>query len=131
MDLPFVFALAAIASVVGVEAYVSFIKRKSANMKKVFAEGELLVTGSGEVIIDEVLPRSRALLVSADEYISVCFDPSEPGPPPCAGGTPDELDWELFLRKHHERRGDEELKLKITWTVQTARTIVWKIEVPV
>lgn len=130
MDLPFIFALAAIASVTGVETYVSFLKRKSANMKKVFAEGDLLVTGTGEVIIDEVLPRSRALLVSGDDYITVVFDPNDPAPPPCAGGAEDELDWELFIRKHHHAHAGEELKLKITWTVQTARTIKWKIEVP-
>lgn len=105
---------------------------------KVLASGMLLVTDTGEVIIDEVLPRSRALLVQPESYIVVEFDPSEPPPPPCAGGCPDELEWELFFKhihNHHIGHGhkghEEELKLKITWQVQTARTIIWKISIPV
>jgi hypothetical protein len=95
---------------------------------KVFASGDLLVTGIGEAVIDEVLPRSRALVVHPDVYIVVEFDPCEPSPPPCVGGTEDELDWELFLRHGHGH--EEELKLKITWTVNSARTILWRIKVP-
>ena len=105
---------------------------------KVFAKGEMLVTDTGEVIIDEVLPRSRALLVQPEAYITVEFDPNEPPPPPCAGGLPDELDWELFFRHvhdahmhHHHPGSEEELKLKICWRVSTARTVIWQITVPV
>ena len=93
---------------------------------RIFAKGDLLVTDTGEVVIDEVLPRSRALLVQPEAYITVEFDPNE-APPPCAGGGEDELDWELFLRKSH---GDDELRLKISWTVTSARTILWQIKVP-
>ena len=82
MDLAFAFSLVAIVGIIGAEVYVS-LKGKRSAMKKVFAEGELLVTGKGEVIIDEVLPRSRAMLVAPDEYIIVEFDPNEPAPPPC------------------------------------------------
>jgi hypothetical protein len=101
---------------------------------KIFAKGELFVTRSGEVIVDEILPKSRALLVQPDSYISVEFDPNQPPPPPCAGGLIDELDWELFVRRvegsHHFGRPEEELRLKICWQVQTARTILWSIRVP-
>lgn len=99
---------------------------------KIFAQGEMLVTGTGEVIIDEVLPRMRALLVQPDLYITVEFDPNEPPPPPCAGGLPEELDWELFFRSpsHEGRQHDEQLKLKIDWHVNSARTVIWSIRVP-
>lgn len=105
---------------------------------KVLASGELLVTGNGEVVIDEVLPRTRAILVQPELYIFVEFDPNESCPPPCAGGGEDELDWELFFKQvhpEHRHRGrhgkeEEELRLKICWHVQTARTIVWRIKVP-
>ncbi len=93
---------------------------------RIFSDGELLVTGTGEVVVDEVLPRSRALLVQPEAYITVEFDLDE-APPPCAGGGEDELDWELFLRKNgHE----DELRLKISWSVNSARTILWQIKVP-
>ena len=105
---------------------------------KVFASGEMLVTDCGEVVIDEVLPKSRALLVQPENYIIVQFDPNEPPPPPCAGGLPDECDWELFFKhvhdSHHHHHGhhgsEEELKLKISWRVATARTIIWQILIP-
>lgn len=102
---------------------------------RVFARGSLLVTDTGEVIIDEVLPRNRAMLTDPDSYIFVEFDPAEPPPPPCAGGLPDEVDWELFFRHTHDTHLDlkkkpEELKLKIDWRVSTARTIVWQILIP-
>jgi hypothetical protein len=98
---------------------------------KVFAAGELVVTDTGEVVIEETLPRSRALLVQPENYITVEFDSSEPPPPPCAGGGVDELDWELFMhRTHHVGGHEEELKMKIFWSVQTARTIKWRIKVP-
>jgi hypothetical protein len=105
---------------------------------KVLSKGEMLVTDTGEVVIDEVIPRSRAMLVAPENYISVEFDPNEPPPPPCAGGLEDELDWELFMKQHHDHhvlphhpRHEEELKLKIVWRVQTARTVIWQISVPV
>ena len=97
---------------------------------KIFARGELLVTSTGEAIVDEVLPRS--VLDSPDIFINVEFDPNEPCPP-CAGDTTDDtLDWELFIRTVHERfhlKKEEELRLKIVWNVNTARTILWRIYV--
>lgn len=112
---------------------------------RIFAEGELLVTGEGDVVIDKVLPRLRPLLVEPTVYITVEFDPCEHVPPPCAGGQPDELDWELFFHtfhhRHHDRDHDdddrrprgseeEELKLRILWSVSTARKVLWKIRIP-
>ena len=105
---------------------------------KAYASGELLVTGCGEVVIDESLPRSRALMVQPELYIHVEFDPNEAPPPPCAGGLLDELEWELFFKRDHghghshgSHSHEEELKLKITWQVNSARTIIWRIKVPV
>lgn len=108
--------------------------------EKIYAAGELLVTGHGEVVIDEVVPKSRALLVHPTQFIHVKFDPQEQLPPPCAGDvSPDEVHWDLFLLPmnhggggHHGHHGtEEELRLKIKWKVQTARTILWEIHVPV
>lgn len=120
----------------------------------IIAEGYLLVTGEGEIVIDEVLPRHRALMVTPETFISIDFDPCEPPPPPCAGtGEEDEIDWELFFKKHDHKtkhrcrrhgeshdhslcanpEGDdfkEELRLKIFWSVNSARTIKWLVKVP-
>jgi len=103
--------------------------------KNIFAEGELLVTSSGSAVVNEVLPRS--VLESPEIFISVEFDPDEPCPPPCGSDSPDDLDWELFLRTVHSENPrlakftqKEELRLKIIWTVSTARTILWKIYIP-
>src|SRR5579863_1752815 len=95
------------------------------SMAHVFAQGSLLVTGEDEVVIDEVLPADKALLQNPEAYITVQFDPSQPAPPPCAGGLPDEVDWELFFKHIHDtglfglQKKREELKLKILWRVQS------------
>lgn len=98
---------------------------------KVIASGTLLVTGQGEVVIDEAIPKSRAMLVQPDLYVSVGFDPNDPAPPPCVGGLPDECDWELFFRHIHDthltKEKAEELHLKIEWRVATSRTVVWQV----
>lgn len=110
--------------------------RRETTMPTVFASGTVLVTdATGEVIIDEVLPKNRDLLQNPELYIMVGFDPSEPPPPPCVGGVPDECDWELFFSHVHDtyfshREKVEELKLKILWRVSGTRTIVWKIMQP-
>src|SRR5579885_3362871 len=68
----------------------------------VFAQGILHVTGEGEVVIDEVLPADKSLLKDPEAYITVQFDPNQPAPPPCPGGLPDEVDWELFFTHVHD-----------------------------
>jgi len=80
----------------------------------------MTVTGHGEVVIDEELKRSRALLVHSEEAVYVGFKEDEHCAPPCAGGRPDELRWELIERRR-------QLFLKIHWHVNSARTIIWKI----
>lgn len=90
---------------------------------KVLMEGELHVTGDGEVIIEEALRASRALLTHNKEAVQVVFV-GEPMCPPCAPFVPDELDWELFERRHHDV---EEIFLKIFWKVSCSRTIVWRV----
>jgi hypothetical protein len=102
---------------------------------RVIASGTLMVTGTGEVVIDESIPKSRAMLVQPDLYVTVQFDPSEPPPPPCAGGLPDEVDWELFFKHIHDthltKEKAEQLKLKIEWRVSAARTVVWQVLDPI
>jgi hypothetical protein len=106
-------------------------------MTQVFAQGSLLVTGEDEVIIDEVLPPNKALLQDPESYITVQFDPTQPSPSPCAGGLPDEVDWELFFTHVHDvglfsfaKKKREQLKLKILWRVQSSRTVLWQILTP-
>ena len=108
-------------------------------MVEMLAQGDLLVTGCGHVIVDCIIPRSRALLIQPENYITVEFDPHEPAPPPCNTGEPDELKWELFFhhahdeQRHHDYHhagAEEELRLRIMWHVNEARTIIWRIKVP-
>lgn len=91
--------------------------------------GSLLVTGEGEVIVDDTMPLSPELLRNPTKYVTVEFDPNEPAPPPCAGsGEPDELWWELIIVRHHHF--GEELKLRIEWFVNSSRTIIWSVKKP-
>ena len=106
-------------------------------MTQVFASGSLLVTGEDEVVIDEVLPPNKALVQNPEAYVIVQFDPNQPAPPPCAGGLPDEVDWELFFQHVHDvglfgfkKNKREQLKLKILWRVATSRTVSWQIMIP-
>jgi hypothetical protein len=101
-------------------------------MTQVFAQGTLSVTGEDQVIIDEVLPANKALLQDPEAFITVQFDPTQPAPPPCAGGLPDEVDWELLFTHVHDTslfnlKKKEQLKLKILWRVSSSRTIAWQI----
>lgn len=101
-------------------------------MSHVIADaGELLVTGTGEVIIDEVMPESPELLRHPQRYITVEFDQDAPAPPPCAGGHhgADELRWELIIVRSPRHSG-EELRLRIDWNVNNARTIKWSVTPP-
>lgn len=101
----------------------------------VFAQGSLLVTGDGSLVIDEIIPSNRAILANPDAYVVVQFDPTVPPPPPCANTLPDEVDWELFFTHVHDTHLNpnepaEQLKLKIEWRCATSRTVVWQILVP-
>lgn len=106
-----------------------------ATTSKVIASGTLLVTDQGEVVIDEAIPKSRAMLLQPDQYVIVEFDPNEPPPPPCGGDLPDEVDWELFFKHVHDthltKERAEQLHLKIEWRVSSARTVVWKVLDPI
>jgi len=115
---------------------VSFPPR-SKPATRLFASGTVLVTGSGELIIDEVLPAIKTILENPDIYIVIEFDPNAPAPPPCAGGLPDECDWTLCFKHVHDdthidpKQRHEELKLKIEWRVAAARFLTWRIYFPV
>lgn len=87
---------------------------------KVLLEGELFVTGNGEIVIEEVLPASFS---RREEAIHVEFV-GDPECPPCAPIVPDQLRGEVFERHHC---GVEEIFLKITWNVSGSRTIVWRV----
>lgn len=90
---------------------------------KVLMEGKLFVTGEGEVIIEEALRVSRALLTHSHEAVVVDFV-GEPDCHPCVPLVPDELDWKLFERMHH---GFKEIFLKIFWRVSSSRVIAWRV----
>lgn len=124
---------AAVCAVVALVVRVVTSRKKV--MPHVFAQGSLHVTGEGEVVIDEVLPADKSLLKDPEAYITVQFDPTQPAPPPCPGGLPDEVDWELFFTHIHDTgliggKKREQLKLKILWRVQSDRTVLWTINTP-
>lgn len=95
-------------------------ERKHHHEPRIIDEGELLVTGSGEVILEQPLRRSRALLIHSEEAVIVYFSPDDDPCPPCAGEAPDELEWMAIERRR-------EIFLKICWRVNCARTIIWKV----
>jgi len=134
--VPVLDVLAVAAAVATVAALVvRVVTSRKKDMPTVFAGGTLLVTGENEVVIDEVLPTNKAILTNPEQYITVQFDPNQPAPPPCAGGLPDEVDWELFFQHIHDTgllpgQPREQLKLKILWRVQTSRSVVWQITTP-
>jgi len=89
--------------------------------KRVLAEGDMLVTGRGEIVLDETIPYDPELTVSVD------FD--EEQIPPCVGVSDhDVLDWEMALT-HHAGHGDV-FKLKINWHVSSARVVSWRVTSP-
>jgi len=95
--------------------------------------GELLVTDNGELLIEQPLHKSRALLIHSDEAVIVCWN-DEPSHPPCVPIRPDELGWEVFEWNNHKcgtgRRHshhDGELFLLIKWHVNSARSIRWQV----
>jgi hypothetical protein len=108
-------------------------RRHTPPFPQILAQGSMLVVDAGNVIINEPLPRVPGLLDDPERYVTVEFDPNEPSVPPCAGSESDELDWELaFKHRHDAETGDciDDLHLKITWQVSTARTINWRLTQP-
>ena len=93
--------------------------------KELVAEGELLVSGHGEIIIDEQLKPSR-LLRNPTDAIVVRFD-DHPRPPPCAPHHhhPDVVDFEVGTRQHPHR--GHELCLVIRWRVSQPRKVIWQV----
>ena len=92
--------------------------------------GELIVTGKGEVVIDDVVSHSPKMFKHPHRYVSVEFDPHRHLSPPCAGhDVPDCLNWELIIFRH-PHHGKEELRLRINWNVNRTRAIVWTIKTP-
>lgn len=87
---------------------------------KILLEGELFVTGNGEIVIEESLPASFSRNLEAVQVEFV----GDPVCPPCAPNVPDELQSEVFERHHC---GVEEIFLKITWKVSGSRTIAWRV----
>ena len=73
--------------------------------------GELDVIGAGGVTIDIGNSR-RVISVTFEEDESIVL-------PPCGGGLPDELDWQLVKVSKHE------YMLEITWNVQRPRRVLW------
>jgi len=102
--------------------------------KRVFASGELFVSGRGEVTIDEEVPKSRALLVHPEKYIHVELGRHDNVLAPCGcNGHVDAVDWELFMQPGPHPAGhqpEEHLRLKIKWNLESFRTITWQVEVP-
>jgi hypothetical protein len=146
MDATLVAALVAVlGTVVGSVAYLATRKKGEkvvnhtlkahAATLPAFASGTVTVTGTGELVLDELMPPNKSFLQNPDLYVLVEFDPTQPSPPPCAGGLPDEIDWELVYHHVHDTHLDPQLKqddlrLKLKWRVSTGRSVVWKIFAP-
>lgn len=96
---------------------------KKRNMSEL--SGELQVTGSGEVIIDEELTHLRHRR-DHKHTVEVGFKPENPHAS-CVPHSHDQLRWELVERRRRGPRESVDLDLKVWWQVHAARTIVWKI----
>ena len=98
----------------------------------VVVEGDMLVTGEGEVVIEDALPQDKKFLHKPEKYVTVEFE--DASSPPCAGGSePDTLSWELVDECECECDDFDcecEVFLKISWHVNTARTIKWVVKAP-
>lgn len=130
-------------------------KGKKHHEPRIVLQGELLVTGKGELMIEEPVHPSRALFVGSTEAVVVEWG-EEPPCPPCAPNEPDELQWEVYewsvsrlppgkkkhksdhdKQKEHEHEEEEnrernahrdgELFIVIKWHVNCARTIKWRV----
>lgn len=103
--------------------------------------GEILVTGRGELTLEQPLEKSRKLLTRTEEVVEVHFKHGEPECPPCVPHHHNELDWEIVTkhvredREPHEHRdefvrvSESELFLKIFWHVSCPRTVVWRLKI--
>ena len=96
--------------------------------------GELVVTGRGDIDIEERLPNSRMLEARPEEVVCVRFDDEEPPHPSCNTHHHDHLSWELRLRKcceFHRHDSDHRMYeyyvLHIQWHVFDTRTIIWSV----
>lgn len=94
--------------------------------KALISAGDMLVTGQGEIVLEES--------VQHDPDLTVCveFD-AEEAPDPCVGPCyDDEIAWELDV--HHKRgychTDCERVRLRIRWSVGKARTITWRVTSP-
>lgn len=94
--------------------------------RPVAAQGTLLVTGSGNVVVDKTLLTDHRLLQDPERFIVVEFDPLVPVPPPCAHDNEDSVDWELIYQPHHNVI-DGKLQLKVIWHVNGSRHVVWTV----
>lgn len=93
--------------------------------KELVAEGELLVSGHGEITLDETLHPSR-LLRNPTEAVVVRFG-DHPKHTPCVPHHhhPDEVDFEVRTRQHPHR--GHELCLFIRWRVSQPRKVIWQV----
>ncbi len=93
--------------------------------------GELIVTNEGGVVIEEAMPQSSELYLCSHKYVTVEFDTHHHShSTPCAGhNKPDELRWCLVIVRH-PKHGNEEIRLKIDWSVSGVRAIKWSVKTP-
>ena len=103
--------------------------------------GEFLaVEGTGEVIVEEPLQKTRMMLTRSKEIVHVSFNENEHHVPSCLPCEPDVVEWEIVPFAHiderhfheeHERfvrpKHAEELYLRIMWRCSCPRTIQWQV----
>jgi len=114
----------------GVACVVATLSMARCQKRSVIASGTLLVTGTGDVVLDEDLSKFRKrLLKHPQRHIFVQFDDSDPGPAPCTSGPPDSVTWSLLFEHSHDELSHCKncLKLKLSWTVASSRTISWRV----
>lgn len=95
----------------------------------VLDQGELVVTGEGQVVIENggVVP-NRALRICSPDGAFVAWKESEPPCPPCNPNYPDELSWDVVERvTGGGKKKHTKVFLRIKWRVACTRTITWVI----
>ncbi len=90
--------------------------------------GELLVTGSGDIVIDDI-PLFDNMILRPHKHIDVFFLDKEPQAS-CNIDGPDNVTWTMIHTHKHLKNGlcKRRLRLKIVWSVNTTRTIRWCID---